>query len=44
MFTDVAQNSIRYISEIDINWLQGVAQHYYDFGSVIYTFIKIFYY
>ncbi|KAL3087235.1 hypothetical protein niasHT_016655 [Heterodera trifolii] len=33
LFTDVMQNSIRDLSEIDPAWLEHIAPHYYEFGS-----------
>uniref|UniRef100_A0A7E4VU60 RNA helicase n=1 Tax=Panagrellus redivivus TaxID=6233 RepID=A0A7E4VU60_PANRE len=33
VFTDVLQNSIRDISEIDPDWIQEVAPNFYDFGT-----------
>ncbi|KAH7724470.1 DEAH protein box protein [Aphelenchoides avenae] len=33
LFTDVLQNSIRDISEIEPEWLYELAPHYYDFGT-----------
>jgi hypothetical protein len=32
MFTDVLSNSIRDVSEIELDWLKEIAHHYYDFG------------
>ncbi|KAI6188333.1 hypothetical protein M3Y98_00343500 [Aphelenchoides besseyi] len=34
VFTDVLQNSIRDCSVIEMEWLQEIAGHYYDFGLV----------
>ncbi|KAI1712890.1 helicase associated domain (HA2) domain-containing protein [Ditylenchus destructor] len=33
MFTDVMQNSIRDISEIELGWIEQIAPHYYEFSS-----------
>jgi len=39
MFTDVLQNSIRDLSEIELGWVETIAPHYYEFGSVSYIYI-----
>lgn len=41
VFTDVLQNSIRDISEIEPEWLYELAPHYYDFGSETVTGPKL---
>lgn len=33
MFSDVMQNSIKDLSEIELGWLEQLAGHYYEFGS-----------
>lgn len=34
MFTDVLQNSLKDLSEIEIGWLEQLAPHFYEFGTV----------
>lgn len=34
MFTDVLQNSIKDLSEIEFNWLEQLAPHFYEFRTV----------
>lgn len=36
LFTDVMQSSIKDLSEIDPKWLEQIAPHYYEFGSVFF--------
>lgn len=41
MFTDVLQNSLKDLSEIEIGWLEQLAPHFYEFGTVFFK-LKVF--